>query len=491
MRRLFTLLSIAIIMIAALISYFHPGFWWSMVIIGPLILLGIYDIVQTRHTILRNFPVVGHFRYLFEFISPEIQQYFIERHTDGTPVSRNHRRVVYQRAKETNDTHPYGTELDLYDPAYEGLKHSIYPAEIPKEPPRVMIGNHQCKQPYSAAILNISAMSFGALSKNAVLALNEGARMGGFYHNTGEGGLSSYHLQGGGDIVWQIGTAYFGCRKENGHFNPDAFREKAAHGNVKMIELKLSQGAKPGHGGVLPAVKNTPEIARIRMLEPYTTALSPPGHKEFGDAEGLLRFIQQLRGLSDGKPVGFKLCIGHREEFIQICQAMASTGICPDFITVDGAEGGTGAAPLEFSDSVGMPLEPALKFVDQSLRDYGLRDNIKLISSGKVITAISLIKMLALGADLCNSARAFMLSLGCIQALRCNTNKCPTGVTTQNPRLFKGLEVNEKNKRVANFQKNTVHAALEMMAASGVSRVEDLSPDLFMHGNEWQLGQSS
>ncbi|ALP52900.1 glutamate synthase [Candidatus Tenderia electrophaga] len=489
MRKLFMLSSAGILSGIALISWFYPGFWWAMVIIAPLLLLGVYDMVQHKHTILRNFPIIGHFRYLFEFISPEIQQYFIERHTDGTPFSRNYRRIVYQRAKETNDTHPYGTELNLYDPSYEGLKHSIYPAEIPEAAPRIRIGNEQCSQPYSAALLNISAMSFGAISKNAILALNQGARMGGFYHNTGEGGVSKYHLQGGGDLVWQIGTAYFGCRTQDGRFDPNAFRESAAHEQIKMIELKLSQGAKPGYGGVLPAIKNTSEIAEFRMIDPHTRVVSPPGHKVFNDATGLLRFIQRLRALSNGKPVGFKLCVGRREEFTTLCDTMQATGIYPDFITVDGAEGGTGAAQLEFSDSVGMPLEPALKFVHQSLQDRGLRDHIKLIASGKILTAVSIIKMLALGADICNSARGFMLALGCIQALRCNTNQCPTGITTQNPRLVQGLVVEDKKTRVTNFHKNTVHTALAMMAASGVRRVEDLSPEIFMHGTEWQLSQ--
>lgn len=329
-------------------------------------------------------------------------------------------------------------------------------------------------------------MSFGAISKNAVLAMSEGARLGGFYHNTGEGGLSDYHLQGGGDLVWQIGTGYFGCRQQDGHFDSEMFRQKASHQQVKMIELKISQGAKPGHGGVLPAEKNTEEIARIRLLEPHTTVISPPGHREFSDAAGLLRFIQNLRELSGGKPVGFKLCLGRLEEFTAICEQMTATGIRPDFITIDGAEGGTGAAPLEYSDSVGIPLEPALIFADQTLRDLGLRDEIRLIASGKVLTAFSLVKLLALGADFCNSARAFMLSVGCIQALRCDTNKCPTGVATQNPDLVRGLVVAEKKHRVANFHKNTVHAALEMMAAAGVAQVDQLTPDVLLHGRDWQ-----
>lgn len=486
MRRLFFFLSGALLGLIALISWFHPGAWWSLIIVGPVILLGCYNLAQTEHTILRNFPVIGYFRYFFEFISPEIQQYFIERHTDGTPISRNHRSIIYQRAKDIVPTHPFGTELDVYKPEYEGLKHSIYPAPVMEKPPRIKIGGPSCKFPYDASLLNISAMSFGAISRNAVLAMNEGARMGGFYHNTGEGGLSDYHLQGGGDVVWQIGTGYFGCRTKDGHFDPEMFRKKAAHDSVKMIELKISQGAKPGHGGVLPAIKNTPEIARIRSLEPHTTVYSPPGHREFSDAAGLLRFIQKLRDLSGGKPVGFKLCVGHKTEFVEICHQMKATGIQPDFITVDGAEGGTGAAPLEFSDSVGMPLEPALKFIDQTLRGEGLREHIRIIASGKVLGAFSIIKFLAYGADLCNSARAFMLAVGCIQAQRCDTNSCPTGVATQNPRLVRGLVVEDKKHRVTNFHRHTVEAVLELVAACGVKRLEDLHPGILLHGHEWQ-----
>lgn len=485
MRRLFIIGSIVVVAVVSAVAWFHPPVWWAFVVIGPLVLLGIHDMTQAGHSILRNFPLLGYFRYFFEFISPEIQQYFIERHTDGTPIPRNHRNIVYQRAKDINPTHPFGTELDITTPSYEGLKHSIYPAPVAETPPRVRIGGSACSHPYDASLLNISAMSFGALSKNAILAMSEGARLGGFYHNTGEGSLSDYHLQGGGDLVWQIGTGYFGCRTRDGRFSPEAFAERAAHDTVKMIELKLSQGAKPGHGGVLPASKNTPEIARIRLIEPHTTVLSPPGHAEFGDAAGLLRFIQRLRELSGGKPVGFKLCIGRREEFVEICHQMNVTGIRPDFITVDGAEGGTGAAPLEFSDSVGMPLEPALQFVHQSLRDYDLRADIRIIASGKIVSSYHLVKMLSLGADLCNSARAFMLAVGCIQAQRCNTNNCPTGVATQDPSLVRGLVVSDKRVRVANFHRNTVAAAMELIAACGVKTPSELTPDVLMHAREW------
>jgi len=485
MRYQFITTASLIVLLILLGSFWYPPVLWSYLFLGPFIGLGLYDMFQHNHTILRNFPILGHFRYLFEMISPEIQQYFIERNTDGTPICRTHRSLVYQRAKEELETRPFGTQLNIYNPSYSGLKHSIYPVDLSDEDFRVTVGGPGCRQPYSASVLNISAMSYGSLSKNAILALSKGAKKGGFYQNTGEGSISDYHLEGEGDLVWQIGTAYFGCRTDDGCFNPEAFRKKACLDNVKMIELKLSQGAKPGHGGVLPAVKNDEEIAKIRMVEPHTTILSPPGHREFSDAKGLLAFIQQLRELSQGKPVGFKLCIGRRREFIELCETMKHTGIMPDFITVDGAEGGTGAAPLEFTDSVGMPLLPALKFVDKILKSTGLREHIKIIASGKVITAISIMNRLSLGADLCNSARAFMLTLGCIQALRCNSNTCPTGVATQDPMLVKGLVVEDKYLRVANFHKNTIHALRELMAAAGVQKIENINKKIFMDAKEW------
>ncbi|MFT3884409.1 MAG: FMN-binding glutamate synthase family protein [Flavobacteriales bacterium] len=458
--------------------------WWYAIVL-PLVVIGLLDLFQHKHTILRNFPVLGYFRYFFEFISPEIQQYFIERSTDGRPFSRQQRALAYTRAKNVADTVPFGTQLDINATDYEGLRHSLYPAPLLKEPPRVRFGGPHCTKPYDASLLNISAMSFGALSERAVLALNGGAKKGGFYHNTGEGGLSDHHLRPGGDIVWQIGTGYFGCRTLEGEFDPELFRQKAAHEQVRMIEIKLSQGAKPGHGGVLPAPKNTPEIARIRHVTPHTTVLSPPGHSAFRDAEGLLRFVVKLRELSGGKPVGFKLCIGRTEEFTELCRLMRDTGMRPDFITVDGAEGGTGAAPLEFTDSVGMPIEPALMFVRRSLEQHGLKPDIRIIASGKVLTAASLLKMLALGADTCNSARGFMFALGCIQALRCNTNNCPTGVATQDKGLQRGLVITDKAERVHHFHKNTLHAAIELLAACGKHGFEDVGMDMFLRGDEF------
>ena len=485
MRNLFILISLVLIAANAIAAHFHPPLRWGFAILGPLVLLGVYDMLQRKHAILRNFPVLGHMRYLFESISPEIQQYFIEPSTDGRPFSRRHRSLAYTRSKNVDDSVPFGTQYELNTPDYEGLRHSMFPAQVREVAPRIRIGGPQCTKPYDASLLNISAMSFGALSEEAVLALNAGAKKGEFYHNTGEGGLSHHHLKNGGDLVWQIGTAYFGCRTPDGGFDPEKFRENAAHEQVRMIELKISQGAKPGHGGVLPAVKNTAEIAKIRDLEPHTEVLSPPGHSAFSDVQGLLHFCDRLRQLSGGKPVGFKLCIGRTDEFSVICEAMAAGAPLPDFITVDGAEGGTGAAPLEFSDTVGMPIGPALIFVHRELVKFGLRDRVKVIASGKVLTSASLIKMLALGADLCNSARGFMFSLGCIQALRCNTDKCPTGITTQDKGLRKGLVVTEKRERVYHFHRNTLRGVMDLLAACGKSDINEVDINMFMRGNEF------
>ncbi|WP_370632450.1 FMN-binding glutamate synthase family protein [Flavobacterium sp. CHNK8] len=463
--------------------YFQKAYFLSFILFLTLI-VGVYNSVQTKHTILRNFPVLGYFRYLFESIAPEIQQYFIERNTDGKPFSRNERSLVYQRAKNLSATTAFGTQLHLNQPDYEGIKHSIFPVKVNEELPRVVVGGPDCKQPYSASLLNISAMSFGSLSENAIIALNNGAKKGDFYHNTGEGGLTEFHLQGGA-IVWQIGTGYFGCRDKHGAFDVQKFTEKANLSSVKMIEIKLSQGAKPGHGGVLPASKNTPLIAKIRGVEPHTTILSPPSHSAFHDASGLIQFINTLRTASNGKPIGFKLCIGITEEFEAICQEMIAQNCFPDFITVDGAEGGTGAAPLEFSDGVGMPLEPALIFVNRTLTQFNIKDKIKIISSGKIITGHAILRAIAMGADICNTARGFMFSLGCIQALKCNNNTCPTGVATQDKMLMKGLVVTDKSERVYHFHHNTLHAANELLAASGKSSFQDVDSSIFMRGDEF------
>ncbi|MDT8410859.1 MAG: FMN-binding glutamate synthase family protein [Vicingaceae bacterium] len=476
-RETFILLSIIIIASIVGLSFVWQPILWSFILFGPLILLGYSDILQNKQTIKKNFPVIGHFRYILEKIRPEIMQYFVETDTEGTPINRIFRSLIYQRSKKVNDTTPFGTRMDVYRTGYEWMDHSVYAksGHDLDNSPRVLVGGKDCKKHYSASILNISAMSFGALSQNAVLAMNTGAKMGGFAHNTGEGGISPYHKKPGGDLIWQIGTGYFGCRTKEGNFCPDTFQKNATIENVKMIEIKLSQGAKPGHGGILPASKNTEEIAAIRHVAPFTDVHSPPGHKAFNNAEGLMLFIKQLRDLSGGKPIGFKLCVGKKQEFIDFCEAMLKTGIKPDFITVDGGEGGTGAAPVEFSNSLGMPLRDGLAFVVDTLKKYNLKEEIKVVASGKIFTGFHIARVIALGADMVNSARAMMMAVGCIQALQCNTNTCPVGVATQNKSLMKGLNVNDKSVRVANFHAETVKSFVELLAASGLSKPEELS----------------
>jgi glutamate synthase domain-containing protein 2 len=405
-----------------------------------------------------------------------LYQYFIESDTNGRPISRIYRSVVYQRAKQQTDTTPFGTQLDLYEEGYEWMNHSIAALDAHglNHHPRIIVGGPDCRQPYSASILNVSAMSFGSLSSAAIEALNGGAKMGQFAHNTGEGGVSSYHDHPQGDLIWQVGTGYFGCRSKDGGFDPEKFAVRSTTSNIKMIELKLSQGAKPGHGGILPAKKNTAEIAKIRGVEQGTAVLSPPYHKAFSTPIGLLELIQQMRELSGGKPIGFKLCIGQPSEFIAICKAMVKTGIYPDFITVDGGEGGTGAAPVEFSNSVGMPFKEGLAFAHDCLIGFDLKQHIKLLASGKIITGFDIIRAMALGADATYSARAMMLALGCIQALECNKNSCPTGVATQNPELVAGLVVSDKTQRVAHFHEQTVKSVVELLAAAGLSDPSEL-----------------
>lgn len=477
MRKKFILYSIASLCVIGSIAYFWQPVLWLLALIVPIILCGVYDILQTSHTLLRNFPVIGRGRWVMEALRPPLHQYFVESDIEGVPFNRMFRSVVYQRSKQELDTVPFGTKVDVYRVGYEWMDHSL--TTIGKEnfsgDLRVTVGGADCRKPYSASIFNISAMSFGALSKNAVLALNGAARIGSFAHNTGEGGISPYHLEKGGDLIWQIGTAYFGCRLKDGDFSGELFMEKAALENVKMIELKLSQGAKPGHGGILPAAKNTPEIAGIRGVKPYTQIDSPPTHSAFSTPKEMMHFIQKLRELSGGKPIGFKLCIGRRSEFVAICKAMVETKIKPDFITVDGGEGGTGAAPVEYTNSVGMPLRDGLAFVVDCLTGFDLKKDIKIIVSGKILTGFHLIKNLALGADLCNSARSMMLALGCIQALECNRNKCPTGITTQDPELIKGLVVDDKEKRVANYHRETIKSVTELLAASGLKSAVKLN----------------
>lgn len=480
-RQKFLLFSFLLIGLLGSINFFYPKSIWLWVVFLPLLIMGYYDYFQTRHSIKRNFPLIGRLRYLLEDIRPELMQYFVETDTEGRPIARIDRNVIYQRAKSEIDTMPFGTRLDVYDQGYEWMSHSIYPINHDglNFSPRVWIGGKRCLQPYSASVLNISAMSFGALSQNAVLAMNKGAQRGEFAQNTGEGGLSPYHLEHGGDLIWQIGTGYFGARDLNGHFDIHVYQQNALRPEVKMIELKLSQGAKPGHGGILPAAKNTPEIAQIRNIKPYTEVLSPPAHTTFHDAKGLLEFIEQLRQYSEGKPVGFKLCMGKENEFEDICKAMVESQILPDFITIDGGEGGTGAAPLEFSNYVGMPLYDGLTSAVKLLEQYDLKKEIKIIASGKVFTGFQIAKLMALGADACNSARAMMVAVGCIQALECNTNTCPTGVATQDQSLMQGLDVNDKSIRIFNFHKKTVHSLVEILAAAGVKDISEIKKSMF------------
>lgn len=457
---------------------FTPSWFWLLIVPVPLMIIAIYHSVQTSHAILRNYPLLGYFRYIFESIRPELRQYFWESDTDGRPFNRRQRSIVYQRAKNQRETVAFGMQTDPQTIGNEWIAHSIFPTHIENHDLRTMVGNSQCKQPYSLSIYNISAMSYGALSKTAITALNKGAALQNFAHNTGEGGISNYHINGG-DLIWQIGTGYFGCRNEHGYFNEDLFTEKANRPYVKMIELKISQGAKPGHGGILPAAKNTPEVAAIRHVVPGTDVMSPPAHSAFSTPLEMMHFIQKLRDLSGGKPVGFKICIGDKQEFIDICYAMQTTQIFPDFISVDGSEGGTGAAPLEFTDNLGMPLYDALTFITKTLISFGLKKHIKIIASSRIVTGFDLLKAIALGADACYSARGMMFALGCIQALKCNEDICPVGVATQRPHLYKGLDVEDKYVRVAQFHRNTLRATVEIMEACGFKTLDDVTADKF------------
>ncbi len=455
---------------------FAKFFYYQYLILVPIYLLGFFDLMQTEHTLKSNFPVVGRFRYIMEDLRPKIYQYFIESDTDGTPIPRTSRNVIYQRAKLALSTKPFGTQKDVYATGYEWINHSMYPKEFDEvsKDLRVLIGSKHCTKKYDASIFNISAMSFGALSGRAIHALNKGAKLDNFAHNTGEGGISDHHRAGGGDLIWQIGTGYFGARNHDGTFNPETFKQKACDDQVKMIEVKLSQGAKPGHGGILPAGKNTEEIARIRDIKAGTEVASPPSHKEFKNADEMVDFIIKLRELSGGKPIGIKLCYGRRDEFIEMVQVFKDRDNYPDFIAIDGGEGGTGAAPLEFSDSIGTPLVEGLTSAKNILEEYGLKDEIKLIASGKIFTGFDIVKALALGADACYGARSMMLALGCIQALICNTNHCPAGIATQSNDLIKGLNVEQKSRRVANFHHATLEAVREIVAAAGYDNVNGL-----------------
>ena len=474
-RRLFYLISFVTFAAVAMVAWLWLPALWSLVLFVPLFLLGLYDCLQPRHALRRNFPLLARLRYFAEEIRPEIQQYFIESNTAGRPFSRELRTVVYRRAKNLRDTIPFGTEHDVYRVGYEWMNPSLQAHHPPEEQPRVWIGGKDCKKPYSAAMLNVSAMSYGSLSRQAISALNLGAKQGGFYHNTGEGSISPYHLQGG-DLCWQIGTGYFGCRDDDGNFHEERFKKNASRDEVKLIEIKISQGAKPGHGGILPAAKVTPEIAEIRHVPLGKDVLSPPTHAAFTTPKELCLFIAKLRELSGGKPIGFKICLGKRREFFSICKAMLETGVTPDFITVDGGEGGTGAAPLEFTNVLGAPLDETLIFVHNALVGCRLRRHIRIIASGRIMSGFDIAHKIAMGADLCNSARAMMFALGCIQAQKCNSNDCPTGVATQDPQLTVGLVSEDKAERVYHYQHNTVEAFSELIAAAGLGHPDELRP---------------
>jgi glutamate synthase domain-containing protein 2 len=480
-RRKVWLATVVLAVASAGLVAWSPWFLIGVAVFGALALVGLYDFLQRRHSILRNYPIVGHLRFLLEDAGPELHQYLVENDTDGRPFDRDARSLMYERAKDVEDKKPFGTELDVYADGYTFMMHSVAPRPVPDDPVgtmRVTIGGEQCARPYSASVLNISAMSFGALGRQAVLAMNSGAHAGRFAHDTGEGGLSRYHLEPGGDVIWQIGTGYFGCRDGDGHFDPDLFREHAAHEQVKMIEIKVSQGAKPGHGGILPGAKVTPEIAEARQVPAGEDVFSPTYHSAFSTPREMMGFVARLRELADGKPVGFKICIGNPIELMSIVKAMIDTGTYPDFVVVDGGEGGTGAAPLEFSDSLGVPLVEGLMLVQNTLVGAGVRSRMRIGASGKLVTASAMARAMALGADWCNTARGFMFAVGCIQSQRCHTNRCPVGVTTQDPRLQRALVVPDKARRVHNFHRNTVHALAELVASMGLDHPSQLSPDL-------------
>ncbi len=451
--------------------------WLFLLIFGGLSVLGVHDVRQTRHAVIRNYPVIGHARFLLETIRPEIRQYFLEGDNEAAPFSRVQRSLVYARAKGESDKRPFGTQLDVSANGYEWINHSVQPSVLSSHDFRITIGqaSNGCSQPYSASVFNISAMSFGALSANAILALNQGAKMGGFAHDTGEGSISVHHRQHGGDLIWEIGSGYFGCRTDDGRFSSEKFKLNACDPQVKMIEIKLSQGAKPGHGGLLPGSKVTAEIAQARGVSEGQDCVSPASHSAFSTPLEMMHFVQHLRSLSDGKPVGFKLCIGHPWEFFAMVKAMLETQIVPDFIVVDGAEGGTGAAPQEFTDHVGAPLQEGLLLVHNTLKGAGLRDRIRIGCAGKVVSAFDMARVMALGADWCNAARGFMFALGCIQAQSCHTGQCPTGVATQDAHRQLALHVPTKAQRVAHFHEQTLHALKEIVQAAGLQHPSQIT----------------
>ena len=458
------------------IGWWHHWVWWGLVVTVQVTSVALFDLFQHKHTLRRNYPASARFRWFFEFLRPYMRSYLIESDLDGRPFSHDERGLVYARAKGDEDAHPFGTELDVYSGEYEWLSHSIAPSKDVEKYSRVMVGTDQCAKPYAASRLNISAMSFGALGMNAIEALNWGAKIGGFYHDTGEGGLSPYHLKHGGDIVWEIGSGYFGCRTKDGHFDADDFAEKATRDSVKMTEIKLSQGAKPGHGGLLPGAKVTEEIAKTRDVPQGEDCLSPPGHSAFSTPREMLEFAARMRDLSGGKPVGIKLCVGYPHEVFAVMKAMIASGVYLDFIVIDGAEGGTGAAPTELSDRVGMPLREGLIIARNALVGTGLKGKIKLAASGKVNSGSAIAMNASLGADWCNAARSFMFSLGCVQSMRCHTDTCPTGVATQSKARQRGLVIPEKAQRVANFHKATLNALHDIVVASGHQSPDEFDP---------------
>ena len=480
---------VVMIALAAGIHWFNEGPFWRITtaVATALMLVAVWDLMQTRQTLRRNYPIIGHIRYFFEAVRPMLRQYVVESDDDEVPFSHDQRAIVYQRAKRELETRPFGTERNVYADRHEWINHSIAPTAPNSADFRVSVGGAQCSQPYSASVFNISAMSFGSLSPNAIRALNEGARRGGFYHDTGEGSLSPYHRENGGDVVWELGSGYFGACEPAGTFNAERFAERAQLEQVKMIEIKLSQGAKPGQGGILPAAKVNREIALTRGVPEGVDCISPARHSAFSTPEELLQFVARLRSLSGGKPTGFKLAIGHPWEWFGIAKAMLSTGIRPDFIVVDGAEGGTGAAPMEFSDHVGVPLREGLMLVHNTLVGLNLREEIRIGAAGKIITGFDVARTLALGADWCNSARGFMFALGCIQSRTCHTDRCPTGVATQDFRRWRGLDVGDKAERVKNFHAGTIEALRELIAAAGLEHPSQLGPEHIIHrvsGNE-------
>lgn len=451
----------------------------GVLLLTPITLLCYFflnDFLQTKHTIRRNFPVLGLARYFLEFIGPELRQYLFHDEKSDRPIPRYIRSWVYAHSKQELATVAFGTLRDIDNPGTILIRHSAFPVNTVKDDFnckfRVTVG-HRRKHPYSSSIFNISAMSYGSLGKNAVLALSNGAKKGNFYHNTGEGGVSKYHKEGGADLCVQIGTGKFGVRDEEGSFCTNKFQKLAELEQVKMFEVKLSQGAKPGKGGVLPKEKITDEIAEARGVGKDRDILSPPAHKEWKDEYGMLEWIKMLQELG-GKPVGIKFCLGKPSFLDDLIKAIIETKIMPDFITIDGAEGATGAAPLAHTDYLGYPLKDALMMLDNRLREAGLRDEIKVIASGKVFTGADLAIMIALGADLCNSARGFMLSIGCIHALKCNTNHCPSGVATHDPWLQRGLVVEQKIPRVAHYHNSVLYEFTSLLHACGHSCPEEL-----------------